>query len=95
MAEEIDKNKDAWTDVTVRDLKQQYVVHLMMDVLNLDRNVNYSNKDELYFFLRRKFGKMVAKKRLFSNQALPVFQLPLRHMTPVHDITLDAMDISI
>lgn len=61
MAEEIDKNKGAWTDVTVRDLKQQYVVHLMMDVLNLDRNVNYSNKDELYFFLRRKFGKMVAK----------------------------------
>ena len=57
MAEEIDKNKDAWTDVTVRDLKQQYVVRLMMDVLKLDRNVNYSNKDELYFFLRRKFGK--------------------------------------
>ena len=43
MAEEIDKNKGVWTDVTVRDLKQQYVVRLMMDVLKLDRNLNYSN----------------------------------------------------
>ena len=95
MAEGIDKNKDAWTDVTVRDLKQ-YVVRLMMDVLKLDRDMHYLNKDdELYFFLRRKFRKKWQKKQLFSNQALPVFQLPLRHMTPVHDIILDAMNISI
>ena len=74
MAEEIDKNKGAWTDVTVEELRRYYTVRLMMDVVKLDRDVHYRNRDEEYFLLRTKIGKVMAKNRFFLDQTLPVFQ---------------------